>query len=243
MVKSTSGIWNESEPLLQMSHALVKLVLVQIILSPFSPALWNILPPVTMCEYVGQGLKYEFRSKQQVGKVGTLSHSFFQCKIKSHWFTKTSNYGGSYRMEMCCSLPLLVQVALGKSPHRPRLHLVRCCANPRIVTFIILVTHEDCICLWASAEGGKGWRRRGGTGLLTFKDAWKLHERLPPVRAVDWSLVTWSQQGQDFEARVMGTGHSLLVKSNSFFLELKWFCWKFLKQGYLQHFSFWAWVS
>ena len=25
-----------------------------------------------MCEYVGQGLKYEFRSKQQVGKVGIL---------------------------------------------------------------------------------------------------------------------------------------------------------------------------
>lgn len=172
-------------------------------------------------------------------RVGTLSHSFDQCKIKSHWFTKTWNYSGSYRMEVCCSLPLLVQVVLGKSPHRPRLHLVRRCANPGIVTFIILVTHEDRICLWASAEGGKGWRRRGGTGLLTFKeDIWKLHERLPPVCAVDWSLVMWSQQGQDFEARVMGTSHSLLEKSNSFFLELKWFCWKFLKQGYLQHFSF-----
>lgn len=198
-----------------------------------------------MCEYVGQVLKYEFKSKQKVLRVGTLSHSFSQCKFKSHWFTETWNYSGSYRMEICCSFPFLVQVALGKSPHRPRLHLVHRCANPRIVTFIILVTHEDCICLWASAEGGKGWRRRGGEGLLTFKeDAWKLHERLPPVQAADYSLVMWSQQGQGFEAIVMRTSHSLLLgKSNSFFLELKSFCWKFLKQGYVQHFSFWAWVS
>lgn len=141
-------------PPLQMSHVLLKLVLVQIILHSFHLP-FKIYCYQWQCVNMGASFKvWILGSKQQVLRVGTLSHSFYQCKIKSHWFGAGITVAHT-EWKFVISFPLLVQVALGKVLIGRDVIWFTTVPTPRIVTFVILVTPEDCICLEHQQREGR----------------------------------------------------------------------------------------